>query len=266
MPSPTVHDARPAFDAPEIETYRSVLQRLRGAQKPAGRGAPAYSIYVNRPLGRLIAAAAYRAGLTPNQVTAISAAFSGIAILLLALVPPSLALGLAVALLLAAGYAFDSADGQVARLRGGGSAAGEWLDHVVDAVKLATLHAAVLIAAYRFLVPAGERAWLLVPIGFGAVAAVSFAVFLLNDLLKAARLRSSTTAVIRGGSTPLRALLGAPTDYGVLILAFLLLGWPDAFRLVYTLLFAASAAYLALALPKWYRDIARLDPVKEPSR
>lgn len=266
MPSPTVHDARPATAEPAIETYRSVLHRLRGAQKPAGRGAPAYSIYVNRPLGRLIAAGAYRAGLTPNQVTAISAALSGVAILLLALVPPSAGLGVAIALLLAAGYAFDSADGQVARLRGGGSAAGEWLDHVVDAIKSSLLHGAVVVTAYRFLVPADQRAWLLVPLGFMAVSAISFSVFLLNDLLKAARTRATTTSVIRTGSTPLRALLGAPTDYGVLILAFLLLGWADGFRVVYTLLFLASALYLVVALPKWYRDIARLDPVKEPQR
>ena len=266
MSSPTAPADRDAAPLLARERYGDVLQRLRAAQKPAGRGAPAYSIYVNRPLGRRIAARAHLLGLRPNQITAISAALTFAAIALLATVPPSLGLGLAITVLLAAGYAFDSADGQVARLRGGGSAAGEWLDHVVDAIKIATLHAAVLVSAYRFLVPADQRAWLLVPIGFAAVAGVSFAVFLLNDLLKAARAGSSTTAVIRGGSTPLRSLAGLPTDYGVLVLVFLLLGWPDGFRVVYTLLFVASAAYLALALPKWFRDVSRLDPVKEPAR
>ena len=253
----------PTSTAPARDGYRDVVRRLRSAQKPAGRGAPAYSIYVNRPLGRLIAAAAYRAGLTPNQVTAISATLTFTAILLLALVPSGLLMGIAVTVLLALGYAFDSADGQVARLRGGGSAAGEWLDHVVDAVKVVTLHAAVLIAGYRFLVPEDGRAWLLVPLGFAAVASVSFAVFLLNDLLKAARAGSSTTAVIRGGSTPLRALAGAPTDYGVLVYVFLLLGAPTAFQIGYGLLFAASLAYLLVALPKWFRDTVRLDLPKE---
>ena len=258
----------PAVDAPvpaagatpaRRETYRETVGLLRAAQKPAGRGAPAYSIYVNRKLGRFIAAAAYRAGLTPNQVTAISATLTFVAIALLAVVPPTFPLGLAVTVLLAAGYAFDSADGQVARLRGGGSAQGEWLDHVVDAVKSATLHAAVLITAYRFLLPAGQRGWLLVPLGFLAVASVSFAVFLLNDLLKAARAKADTTSMIRTGSTPLRSLAGAPTDYGVLVYVFLLLGAPVAFFVVYGLLFLANLGYLALALPKWFRDMRALD-------
>ncbi len=240
-----------------VETYRETVARLRSAQKPAGRGAPAYSIYVNRRLGRYIAAAAYHAGLTPNQVTGISAAFTFAAIVALAVLPASALLVVLVAVALAAGYAFDSADGQLARLRGGGSAAGEWLDHVVDAIKASALHGAVLLSAYRFL-PEAQRGWLLVPIGFMVVAAVSFAVFLLNDLLKAARLRRDTTSVIRTGSTPLRSLLGAPTDYGVLVWVFLLLGAPTAFMVVYALLFSASALYLVVALPKWFRDMTRL--------
>ena len=56
--------------------------------------------------------------LTPNMVTAISAFFSFAAIAFLALVQPSVWLGLAVCLGLVLGYAFDSADGQLARLRG----------------------------------------------------------------------------------------------------------------------------------------------------
>jgi phosphatidylserine synthase len=239
------------------DPYRVVVDRLRAAQKPAGRGAPAYSVYINRRLGRYLAAWAFRAGLSPNQVTALSAACTFAAVLALAILPANGWLGLVVTLALALGYALDSADGQVARLRGGGSAAGEWLDHVVDAIKSSALHGAVLLSAYRFL-PEGQRGLLLLPLGFMLVAAVSFAVFLLNDLLTAARLHRDTTSVIRTGSSPLRSLLGAPTDYGVLVYAFLLLGVPAAFFTAYGLLFAASALYLAAALPKWYRDMTRL--------
>jgi phosphatidylglycerophosphate synthase len=256
---PTQH-AVAVHPVPPTETYLQTVARLAAAQKPAGRGAPAYSIYVNRRLGRYIAAAAYRAGLSPNQVTAISAALTAAAVLGLLLLPLSLSLGIAVTAALALGYAFDSADGQVARLRGGGSAAGEWLDHVVDAFKASLLHVAVLIALWR--VTTVPRPWLLVPLGFAVVAAVSFSVFLLNDLLKAARLRADTTSVIRTGSTPLRSLLGAPTDYGVLVYVFVLLAWPPVFLVVYTALFAASALYLLVALPKWFRDMTRLDLVR----
>ena len=114
---------------------------------------------------------AFHAGLTPNMVTALSAAFTGTGIALLALVRPSLPMGLAVTACLVVGYALDAADGQLARLRGGGSPAGEWLDHMVDAVKASSLHLAVLIGFYRF--GTGEAEWLLlVPVGYCVVDAV----------------------------------------------------------------------------------------------
>ena len=69
MPTEPAVDERPA--APVPDTYRQTLTRLRAAQKPAGRGAPAYSVYVNRPLGRRIAARAHLLGLRPNQITAM---------------------------------------------------------------------------------------------------------------------------------------------------------------------------------------------------
>ncbi|WP_286279159.1 CDP-alcohol phosphatidyltransferase family protein [Naasia aerilata] len=104
-------------------TVPVALERLRSSQK-SSKGAAAYSRFVNRPLGRVLAAVAATAGLRPNQVTAISAVFTFAGIVLLATVPPSLGLGVGVTLLLLVGYALDSADGQVARLRGGGSLAG----------------------------------------------------------------------------------------------------------------------------------------------
>ncbi|WP_317983393.1 CDP-alcohol phosphatidyltransferase family protein [Microbacterium hominis] len=179
---------------------------LGSAQKGRGRGAPAYSLYVNRPVGRVIAAGAYTWGLSPNQVTAVSAVLTFTGVALLALVPPSTALGIGVWLLLAAGYAWDSADGQVARLRGGGSLAGEWLDHVVDAAKLVSLHVAVAIGAFRFF--GMPLAWTLVPLGFAIVATVTFFAMILNDLLRA---RSGVPqAAEAGGSSPLRSVLGLP--------------------------------------------------------
>jgi phosphatidylglycerophosphate synthase len=62
------------------------------------------------------------------------------------------------------GYAFDAADGQLARLRGGGSLAGEWLDHMIDAAKVSSLHVAVAISVYRWF--AWAIGWVLVPLGF----------------------------------------------------------------------------------------------------
>lgn len=249
--------ATPPFTVGTVapESYRGTVRRLSAAQKTAAPGAPAYSIYVNRRLGRYLAAAAYRAGLAPNGVTAISAVFTFSGVLMLAIGEPGWWLGVSIWLLLAVGYALDSADGQVARLRGGGSPSGEWLDHVVDAVKISSLHLAVLVTAFsHFDLP--SPAWLLIPVGFTIVAAVAFFAMILNDLLKAKH--STGAAVAARRSTPWRSLLVIPTDYGILCLTFVLLGAPGLFFTVYTVIFAANAAFLALALRKWFRDMSAL--------
>ena len=64
---------RPADAEPVTMSYREALHTLKSRQK-SGKGAPAYSRFVNRRLGRYLAAAAYQAGLTPNAVTALSRA------------------------------------------------------------------------------------------------------------------------------------------------------------------------------------------------
>ncbi|MFP7833509.1 CDP-alcohol phosphatidyltransferase family protein [Marisediminicola sp. LYQ134] len=240
-------------------SYRDTVHRLASAQKKRAPGAPAYSVFVNRKVGRYIAAWAYRAGLTPNQVTGISALLSLAAIVLIATVHPSWWLGVLVWLLLASGYAFDSADGQVARLRGGGSPAGEWLDHVVDATKIVALHGAVLIAAYRFF-DLDSDAWLLIPLGFALVGSVSFFAMILNDLLKTIHRGTAkdTGAPAPRAHSPLRSLLLLPTDYGVVCIVFVLLGAPILFFVGYSLLFAAALGHLVLALRKWFNDMDTL--------
>src|SRR5215212_1921607 len=100
--------------------FSAALRQLQRAQK-SKRGAPAYSLYINRPLGRVLAAAAFGARLTPNQVTAISAVCTFAGLVVLALAPAQPLVGFGVAALLVLGYALDSADGQLARLTGGGS-------------------------------------------------------------------------------------------------------------------------------------------------
>jgi phosphatidylglycerophosphate synthase len=241
---------------PGAESVRTTLQRLAGAQKGAA-GAPAYSRFVNRRLGRLFAALAFHAGFTPNAVTGISAAFSAAGIALLALVPPSVPLGLAVTGCLVVGYALDAADGQLARLRGGGSPAGEWLDHMVDAVKLLSLHSAVLVAWYRFDgVEAGPL--LLIPIGYCIADGGLFFAMLLNEALRArhgAPTRAAPSDVPPG---LLRSVVSLPTDYGVLALVFLLWGMPTYFPAAYALLFLATVAHLAVGSGKWFREMGRL--------
>jgi phosphatidylglycerophosphate synthase len=234
-------------------TYGEAMRALKASQKTS-KGAPAYSRFINRRLGRAFAALGYVAGRTPNQITAISAVFTFSGIAVIALVEPTGIISAVVVALLLIGYALDAADGQLARLRGGGSTTGEWLDHTVDSVKLATLHSAVLIGWYRF----GDfsDAQLLVPLAFQAATSVLFFAMILTDHLRRAR-RGITRMILQGEGTSsvLYSLAVAPTDYGVLLLTFSLLWWEDGFFVVYAALAALTVAFLALALPKWYREL-----------
>ena len=250
-----VSDAAALPGSQPTEPLVATWRRLRSAQKPPAKGSPAYSRFVNRRLGRFLAAAAYRLSLTPDQVSLISAAFTASGIAVVALVRPAPLTGVAVSLLLAVGYAFDSADGQLARLRGGGRPAGEWLDHVLDAGKTSALHLAVLIAWYRFYDLRGAA--LLVPIGYTLVAAVHFFATWITDQMRRAHPAFAPATADAGGPGVLRSLLVLPTDYGLLLLAFVLLPWQPGFVAVYTLLFAGTALFLLAALPKWFREVSR---------
>ncbi|MFB8370215.1 CDP-alcohol phosphatidyltransferase family protein [Pseudarthrobacter sp. NPDC055928] len=232
--------------------YRDAVSRLSGAQKTAARGAPAYSRFVNRRLGRYLAAAAFGLGLTPNAVTAISAVFTFSGIGLLVAFPPSWGLGIAVSLCLVVGYALDSADGQLARLTGKGSPAGEWLDHMVDSVKTSVLPLALLVALYRF--EAVDQIWLLVPLGSAVVAAVLFFSMILTEQLRRQR---GVVSLANDASGPswLRSVLVVPMDYGVLCLSFFVYGATPLFMAIYTAIFAATAAFLAMASVKWFREL-----------
>lgn len=243
--------------AQQRPAFKDNYAHLQAAQK-SSKGAPLYSLLVNRPLGRVFAAAAHRIGLTPDLVTLISAAFTFTGIALIALVAPSPAQAVAVTVLLVLGYALDAADGQLARLRGGGSMTGEWLDHVIDSFKIATLHLAVLIAAYRFFDVAAW--WLLVPVVFSAVYVIHFFGMLLTDLLtRNARLTLGLGKIEQQSASPLKSLLKLPTDYGLLCLSFLLLVYPPAFQWFYLFLALATAGYTALILVAWYHRLRALD-------
>lgn len=230
---------------------REALAGLSTAQK-SSKGAPAYSRYVNRRLGRYLAAASFAAGLSPNQVTALSAVstFSGIG--LIVAVEPSLPSSVAVSLLLVLGYALDSADGQLSRLTGTGSMAGEWLDHTVDAFKVGSIHLAFLVCWWRFYDL--EAGWLLVPLLFQVLATVHFFSTLLMDQLRRSR-RSGGALPGAESSSMLYSLAVLPTDFGVICVMTVVLWIPWLFIGVYALLFAATAVFLILALGKWYREV-----------
>ena len=244
--------------------FTEALAQLRSAQKSA-RGGPPYSIFVNRPIGRVLAALAFRAGLTPDQVTALSALATFVGVGLLAAAPATWLTGVVVAVLLVLGYALDSADGQLARLQGGGSLRGEWLDHTVDSLKVVAVHLAVLVTCYLHLdLPTG---WLVVPLAFAVASSVHFFGMILVDLLaRATRAELGLAAPAKTAPGASTALLKLPTDYGVFCLATVLLGAHTVFLGVYTLLAAATVGYTLLVVLKWRRDVMALDALRVEAR
>ena len=246
MPS-TTPAARPRIS----ESVRA----LSAAQK-SNAGAPLYSRVINRPVGRVLAAVAHRVGLTPDQVTLLSACCTYLGIALIALWRPSAAAAVATSLLLMLGYALDSADGQLARLRHGGSRAGEWLDHVADVIKLSTIHAAIAISLFRFsLDDFAGPAVLLVPLAFGAVQNIHFFSYILTYQLR----YHGGTPLAKNEGRPgfAKAVLSAPTDYGLMCFVLMLRFAPVVFVWVYGLMLVGYALYVALALPRWYLELRR---------
>jgi phosphatidylglycerophosphate synthase len=230
-------------------SFRRAIAELASAQKTS-RGVSLYTRFVNRPVGRVLAAACFKLGMSPNQVTAASAVFTlgGLAVLLAG--RPDLLRAVIVALLLMLGFALDSADGQVARLTNRGSRAGEWLDHVVDSAKIVAIHAAVLITAFRYFELAPW--WLVVPLAFQVVSIVTFFGGELERLL---RVPNGFAAAGREPSR-LRALALLPADYGVLAASFVLIGWGPLFFGAYTVLFFTNLVIMALLLAKWFRALS----------
>ena len=232
-------------------SVRQVVAALANAQK-SNRNAPAYSRWVNRPIGRVFAAVAFKLGLTPNQVTMLSAifTFSGVGVV----AAGSPALGWLVALLLVIGYALDSADGQLARLRGGGSASGEWLDHFFDALKAASLHVAVAIMWWRNLGSFPEWS-LLVPLAFTIVASVYFFGMVLTEILLRRAGPAATTAPGGERAPVLMSLIALVNDYGLICVSMFLMPWFDAWRWVYAVLMVGNLLLLAIQSLRWYRRI-----------
>lgn len=234
-----------------MATFSTALGSLAQAQKSKS-GVSLYSRWINRPLGRVFAAGAHVVGLTPNQVTALSATATAAGLVLMVAARPALLVGVLVALLLVLGFALDSADGQVARLQQRSSPAGEWLDHVVDAGKMVLVHTAVLVAGWRFW--DGSAAWLLLPLVFQAVAVIMFAGLTLVDLLER---RSGVASAVRAPSS-LRSVALVPADYGVLAFGFVLWGATGLFRFWYAAMVMANLIICAGMLVRWFRKLDRI--------
>lgn len=241
------------------ERLVDIRLRLEAAQKPP-HGVAAWSRFINRPLGRQIAAVAFRVGLGPNQVTLVSAllTFSGIA--LIAGSELNAWTSVLVGILLVTGYAVDSADGQVARLTGTSSALGEWLDHTFDCLKTASIHLAVAVHMFRFVDLDGS--WMYaVPLAFSVVAVELFFGQILMDQLRRAA-HDGTRGPQTGSLSVVGSLAKLPFDYGLLAAVLGLLHWWGAFFVIYCLLLAGTTLALLVALSRWVGMLRAIDEAK----
>ncbi len=231
--------------------FAETLRALNGAQKP-GHGVPAYTRWVNRRAARVFAAGAVALGIGPNGVTAVSALLSAGAITVLLLADPTVLTAVIAALLFALGYAMDSADGQVARVTGASSPGGEWLDHVVDSVRVPAIHLTVAVGFLRhpehFPGHGWGSAWM--PLLFCVVAVGHFMSQILAEQLR----RTRRTAAPSSGGT-LRSFLNLHMDAGTLCWIFLLWGFGTVFVIAYGLLLAATVLTVAVSMRRKYQSL-----------
>ena len=245
--------------------FRESFNQLKQAQK-SRKGVPLYLLWVNRPAGRVVAAALRNTRIRPNHVTFAGALLTYGSLLWLAFGASANAASALAGLALALGYVLDSADGQLARLQGRSSAYGEWLDHILDNGRIAVMH----VAAFCFLARNTEHSPLLLAAGTGAFLLASSTIFFGGALLDQLRRNTARTSSGAGAAGAAgmddagrrrlirRSVITLPVDYGMTCLAFLLLPWPAVFLGAYLVLAAAHVLMCAAFLPKWRSELLRL--------
>lgn len=228
---------------------RAAWTALAPVQKP-GHGVPWYMRVVNRRLGRALAAALSTTRVSPDQVTLVSALVTTVGLVVLVLARVGVTTACVVVVLLQVGFALDAADGQLARLTGCGSVAGQWADHVVDVARTVCLHLAVAVALVRH----GHVAtsWALLPLGFCVVAAVRFHAQVLADQLR----RSAPRPAPTGRDPRPTGWLQLPADTGVVNAVLLLWSWPAMFLVGYGGLASANAVLLGATLVRRRRELS----------
>ncbi|MFS0892620.1 CDP-alcohol phosphatidyltransferase family protein [Microbacterium sp. 179-I 3D3 NHS] len=232
---------------------------LTAARKPAV-GVPAYLRWINRPLGGRVAIVAASWGATPNMVTAVSALLGFVGIGILIAVPEAWA-GPAATVLLLACYVFDSADGQLARIQRRGGPAGEWLDHVVDAVRAPLVHIAIAVHLVRTHLEGGRfevaqpvTAVVIVAAAFSALVSAWF----LSQILAEKLAPPEKPDAERGRRGIMESFVKQPQDSSTTYVIVALIGLPVVFGVAYVALFAWQLMIFAVSLRRKYSKLRSL--------
>lgn len=126
---------------PRGAVFETAREIYRQSQKPADSW---FNRRIARPPAAVVVARLADTPITPNQVTFMSLAIMGVAVLALLGVPTWAGLWLGV-LLVEVSYIFDCADGQLARYTGRTSPVGGLLDFLMDELKAFLLVGALAI-------------------------------------------------------------------------------------------------------------------------
>lgn len=231
-------------------SFTESMQQLDAAQK-TGVGVPAYTRWVNRRVARYLCSAAAHLGATPSTVSLLSilATLTGLGTFLALHRTPVLA-GVIAAVLLALGYALDSADGQLARVQRSSSLQGEWLDHTLDSIRIPAVH---LTIGAGFLLQ-GSPLLAVVAALFSIVASANFLSQILGGLLRDQSQRDRTQV------RRFQSWLLLPVDTGVLCWVFVLWAFLPLFGMAYVALFAANFLHILLSTRRRWRELGEGAP------
>ena len=202
--------------------------------RSAGRGGGLYSEAVSQPLGAVIAVGAVRIGLSPNTLSVLNVLIGLSGCLAVAVFPSSLVPAVAWQL----AYAFDCADGQLARVTGRAGPAGARLDVLCDLVVQIGVVTAVAAAARA-------PAWL------AAAFAGTWLVNLVTSVLAGG---PSAGSLVAATSVPVRVVkLGR--DYGAVILVggLVLAFWPQWTVALMGVLTAGNGGFLVASVVAAHR-------------
>ncbi len=242
------------------KNLESSILELNSHQKPK-RGTPLYTRTVNRLLGKYLAALAFELRMSPTQLTILSALLTFCSFLGLIIFPTNVYFTAFFTIILLLAYALDSADGQLARLKQNGTAAGEWLDHTTDALKQVFFHAAILLILFA----QGEITlfMLLIPLCFIAVQLTVFTSNLLKEKLFKIYTLSVNSQPDLSVNPPdsvslLKDILFFCTDYGILCMLFFFLSFSNIFWCLYVFFFLANSFTGTLMLCSSYKRLLAL--------
>ncbi|MCU1521336.1 MAG: hypothetical protein JWM01_2848 [Arthrobacter sp.] len=237
-------------------TFAQSFRELRLAQK-VRKGVPLYSLYINRPAGRVVAAALRNSAVTPNHVTLFGAVVTYGALLWLAFVAGTGPGSALVGVVLAVGFVLDSADGQLARLQGRSSRLGEWLDHVLDSGRIVVLHGAVFCFLVRTTTLPVLPLAVLCGVFLLAGSTIFFAGTLFDQLIRQPASPPSSSSPATAGSLK-RAVLMLPVDYGITCLVLVTVPWAGIFLPGYAALALLHCLFAAAYVAKCFRALARM--------